>query len=215
MKTHEDRIVGMYTPGCTRYLYPMLDVLMWTLVWIGVAAIHLDYLKVDVAVWGLSEKSTPKYFTENWRQFFSKELELLLQKNEAFPYKHLMRSMDLGIMSCLSAHEDFMCCDHSVCESASLCEVKLLDILPWNTFSTFSRCMFSLMLGHTTSSYYKTRLIQLDVFSLCKLSCMYSQLGIPWVTLKLIIFFFFFKSYLFIKVLCSYSFFLNHMSSNP
>ncbi len=50
MKTHEDRIVGMYIPGCTQYRNPMLDVLMWTLVWIGVAAIHLDYPKVDVAV---------------------------------------------------------------------------------------------------------------------------------------------------------------------
>lgn len=147
MKIYEDRIVGMYTPGCTRYRYPMLDVLMWTLVWIGVAAIHLDYLKVDVAVWGLNEKSTPKCFTENWRQFFSKDLELLLQKMKLSHTIHLMRSMDLGIMSCLSAHEDFMCCDHSVCESASLYEVKLLDILPWNTFLTFSWCMFSLTFG--------------------------------------------------------------------
>lgn len=50
MKTHEDCIVGMYTPGCTQYRDPMLDVLMWMLVWIGVAAIHLDYSRVDVAV---------------------------------------------------------------------------------------------------------------------------------------------------------------------
>lgn len=47
MKTHEDCIVGMYPPGCT---HPMLDVLMLTIVWIGVAAVHLDYSSVDVAV---------------------------------------------------------------------------------------------------------------------------------------------------------------------
>lgn len=47
MKTHEDRIVGMYPPGCT---HPMLDVLMPTLVWIGVAALPLDYSRVDIAV---------------------------------------------------------------------------------------------------------------------------------------------------------------------
>lgn len=50
MKTHEDCIVGMYTPGCTQYQYSMLDVLMRTLVWIDVAAIHLDYSRADVAV---------------------------------------------------------------------------------------------------------------------------------------------------------------------
>lgn len=48
--------------------YPMLDVLMWTLVWIGIAAIHLDYSSVDVAVWGLSicggEKSAPSCYRE-------------------------------------------------------------------------------------------------------------------------------------------------------
>ena len=60
MKTQEDRIVGMYPPGCTQYRYAMLDVLMWALVWIGVAAIHLDYSRVDLAAWGVSkEKSTP------------------------------------------------------------------------------------------------------------------------------------------------------------
>lgn len=60
MKMHEDRIVGMYPPGC---MHPMLDVLtvnhsmdrcschlFGLLVWIGVAAIHLDYSSVDVAV---------------------------------------------------------------------------------------------------------------------------------------------------------------------
>lgn len=51
---HEDtrrpRSWDVHCPGCTHHRYPVLDVLMWTLVWIDVAAIHLDYLRVDVVV---------------------------------------------------------------------------------------------------------------------------------------------------------------------
>lgn len=70
-----------------------------------------------------------------------------------------------------------MCCDHSICESTSLCDVKLLDTLEWNTFFNLFYLCKAKHLEHTTTSYYKTRLIQLDVFSVCELTYMHSQPG--------------------------------------
>lgn len=41
-----------------------------------------------------------------------------------------------------------MCCDHNVCETISLCDVKLHDIHQWNTFLTFLKPNFWNILFH-------------------------------------------------------------------
>lgn len=162
MKTHEDRIVGMYPPGCTRYRYPMLDVLTRTLVWIGVAAMRLDYSRVDVAVWGVSEEKSALSMSQGAEDNFFRVTWNITTKVEAFPYVRLMRSMDCGIMSFLWACEDFMRCDHSVCESTSL-----MVWCRWNTFFYLSVYLSEVnFLEHTTSSYCKSRPIELDLFSI-------------------------------------------------
>lgn len=86
--------------------YTALDVLMWNLVWIGVAVIPLDYPSVDVGVYVLSMEN--KYVTESRRLLFLKCLERLRQKNEAYKCVHLVGSLDCGIMPSVHAHEDYV-----------------------------------------------------------------------------------------------------------
>lgn len=129
--------------------YAMLDVLMWTLVWIGVAAIHLDYSSVDVAVWGLSicgeEKSTPSSYRELKTHFFKVIWNV---KDEDYLYIHRIGSMDCGIIS--YPRSGILCAVMIVSESTSMYAVKLLDINQWNTFFPIKLNFWNILLPLTT-----------------------------------------------------------------
>lgn len=107
MKTCEDYTSDwdvhswMYAIHCS-----MLDVLNRTLVWIGVAAIHLDYSSVDLAArpryLKRGEENSKYVLTINSVSPF-KLNEMLLQKDKACQSVCLIGSMNFGIMSYLGA----------------------------------------------------------------------------------------------------------------
>lgn len=101
--------------------YPMLDVLMWTVVWIGVAVLRVDYSNVDVAVTHLHlqwEEENSTFPTESWRHIFLSHLKL--QEDEACQSTH---QMDLWIYV-MPISWDFICCDQSVFQHTKCIDPK-------------------------------------------------------------------------------------------
>lgn len=155
MKTHEDRIVGMYTPGCTRHQYHHA----------GCTDVDPSMDRCSCYSFGLLESGCScvrpqwgeehcKCATESWRQLFKSTLKCCYKKDEALP----MTDEIHGLWN----YEPMRILCAVIIRSASLQACVMLNYFTFTSGICFWQYFFlftwSIILEHTTSIDKDTRL---------------------------------------------------------